>query len=445
MDTLARVHAFSAQLIDADPFSRHVIQDALADAGCLDIDVADRRALVAGCSEIKPDVVIACVQRGDCAPVQRVTNFYDGVPVIAICDEDDIDGAFAAGATYCATRPVRRRELAGRIREAVRRKRNANTQVDIRERKLSDTIAILQREKQDLERLVCVDALTGIANRRHTMDLLTAEWRRSVREQRPLAIIMIDLDFFHAYNERYGHPGGDACLQRVADAMVRALRRPSDYLGRYGGEEFMAVLPNTDSIGAKIVAERLRAAVEALALPHEGSQCSPHVTITVGFAAIRVLPDDVMERLIAAADASLLEAKRGGRNRVGGYAPLTRPSRVSAQRWERYAPAYVDPWFASSIPAFLEQVQQDVRSLVDNLRNGERSGGLALKRLDEQALRFGLPAVSLLLRDVAAAVRDGDQRLLRAAADELVQYVSHVQIVYRRTPDIVGGVIAQTA
>lgn len=444
VDIDARVHAFSAQLIDADLESARVIQDALADAGCLDIDVAARTALVAGCAEVKPDLVIVCVQRADCAPLQRVTNLYDHVPVIAVCDETDIDGAFAAGATCCATRPVRRRELAGRIREAMRRKRNETAQTAIRERKLSDTIATLQREKQDLERLVCVDALTGIANRRHAMDLLAAEWKRCVREQRPLAIVMIDLDFFHAYNESYGHPGGDACLQRVADAMVRALHRPSDYLGRYGGEEFIAVLPNTDSIGAKIVAERLRAAVEALGIPHEGSQCSQHVTTTVGFAAIRVLPDDVMEKLIAAADASLLEAKRDGRNRVGGYAPLLRPSRMSTQRWERYAPAYVDPWFARHIPEYLEHVQHDVRALVDNLRSGERRGGLALKRLDEQALRFGLPAVSLLLRDVATAAREADHELLKAAADELIQYVSHVQIVYRRTPDVIGEPFACT-
>lgn len=439
------MHAFSAQLIDADPESCRVIQDALADAGCLDVDIIERTALVAGCLEVTPDLVVVCVQRGDCAPVQRVTNFYDGVPVVAICDEVDIDGAFAAGATYCATRPVRRRELAGRIREAIRRKRAATSQSCIRERKLSDTIATLQREKQDLERLVCVDALTGIANRRHAMDLLAAEWKRCVREQRPLAIVMIDLDYFHAYNDRYGHPGGDTCLQRVTDAMVRALRRPSDFLGRYGGEEFMAVLPNTDAVGAKIVAERLRAAVEALQLPHEGSQCSKHVTITVGFASIRVLPDDVMERLIAAADASLLEAKRHGRNRVGGYAPLVRPSRMSNQRWDRYAPAYVDPWFASRVPGFLEEVQHDVRALIDNLRGGERVSGLALKRLDEQALRYGLPAISLLLREVATAAREGDQPLLRASADELLQYVSHVQIVYRRTPDVIGEPIARTA
>src|SRR5213078_4081981 len=124
-----------------------------------------------------------------------------------------------------------------------------------RDRKISDALVALKREKEDLERLVCVDALTGIANRRHALALLEAEWRRSSREHQPLGLVMIDLDCYHAYNEQYGHLGGDACLQRVCEAMVKCLRRPSDFLGRYGGEEFMAVLPNTDSVGAKIVAE----------------------------------------------------------------------------------------------------------------------------------------------------------------------------------------------
>jgi diguanylate cyclase (GGDEF)-like protein len=326
------------------------------------------------------------------------------------------------------------------------RNRNAGERNANRERKLSDTIAALQREKQDLERLVCVDSLTGVANRRHAMELLAAEWKRCARDQRPIALVMIDLDCFHAYNEQYGHPGGDACLQRVADAMVRALRRPSDFLGRYGGEEFMAVLPNTDAVGAKIVAERLRAVVEALAIPHTGSICSRVVTITAGFAAIRVLPQDTEEKLIAAADASLLEAKRHGRNTVGGYAPLVRSSRVSAQRWERYAPVYVDPWFADRIPSFLDAVQHDVRSLFATLRAGERGSGIALKRLDESALRFGLPMVSILLRDLATAVREADIGQVRAAAEELVQYVTHVQVIYRRTPDLgASSEMARTA
>jgi diguanylate cyclase (GGDEF)-like protein len=277
------------------------------------------------------------------------------------------------------------------------------------------------------------------------MELLGSEWKRAAREQSPLALVMIDLDCFHAYNEQYGHPGGDSCLQRVADAMVRALRRPSDFLGRYGGEEFMAVLPNTDAVGAKIVAERLRAAVEALAIPHAGSTCSPVVTITAGFAAIRVLPDDTAEKLIASADASLLEAKRHGRNRIGGYAPLVRSSRVSAQRWQRYAPVYVDPWFADRIPSYLDQVQQTVRSLVDTLRASERGSGIALQRLDESALRFGIPMVSHLLRDLATAVREADVGLVRLAAEELLQYVTHVQVIYRRTPDLgTSSTMAQT-
>jgi diguanylate cyclase (GGDEF)-like protein len=433
VDPFARVHAFSAQLIDADAEDTGVIQDALADAGCLDLVVGTQRG--------KADLVIVCVQGGYCAPLQRVTNSYDHVPVMAVCDEADIDAAFAAGATYCATRPVRRRELAGRIREALRR-RQPNDQVATRERALADTIAVLQREKQALQRLVCVDPLTGIANRRHTMDLLSAEWKRCVREQRALAIVMIDLDYFHAYNEHYGHPGGDTCLQRVADEMVRSLHRPSDYLGRYGGEEFISVLPNTDAVGAKIVAERLRASVAALELPHAGSQCSPHVTITVGFAAICVLPDDRMERLIAAADASLLEAKRSGRNRVGGYAPLVRPGRISTQRWAQYPPEYVDPWFANRVPAFLQQIQHDIRAFVDSPSIDHRAGAVCVKRLDEHAQQLGLATVSDLLRDLGKA---SDHAGLRAAADELLHYVSHVQIVYRRTSEVIGVPIAQIA
>jgi diguanylate cyclase (GGDEF)-like protein len=438
------VHAFTAQLVDADVGHLDVLREALADAGCLDIDATSRAALSASAPDTRPDLTIVCVRPGDLGPLHRLATLHAGVPVLAVCEETDIEASYAAGAIQCITRPVRRRELVGRIRETMRNRnaieRNAN-----REQKLSNAIAALQREKQDLERLVCVDSLTGVANRRHAMELLGAEWKRCARDQRPLALIMIDLDCFHAYNEQYGHPGGDSCLQRVADAMVRALRRPSDFLGRYGGEEFMAVLPNTDAVGAKIVAERLRAVVESLAIPHAGSTCSPFVTITAGFAAIRVLPDDAPEKLIASADASLLEAKRYGRNRIGGFAPLVRSSRVSAQRWERYAPVYVDPWFADRIPMFLDSVHHDVRANYLTLRAGEHGSGFALKRLDESALRFGLPMVSLLLRDLATAVREADLELVREAADELIQYVTHVQVIYRRTPDLgASSTMAQT-
>ncbi len=424
------VHAFTAQLIDTGAESA-ALQDALADAGCLDIEVASHGTLLSVANDPTLDLVVVAVHRGDCAALRRIVAARQGVRVVAVCDESDIDAAFAAGAAQCVTRPVRRRELAGRIRDTMRG--NAATRTTVRERAMSETIAALQREKQDLERLACVDPLTGVANRRHALELLAAEWARCTRDHRPLAVVMIDLDCFHAYNENYGHPGGDRCLALVTDAMVRCLRRPSDFLGRYGGEEFMAILPNTDAVGARIVAERLRAAVENLGLPHIGSVCSPVVTITAGFASIRVLPEDSADRLIAAADASLLEAKSLGRNRVGGHAPLVKPSRVSAQRWERYAPVYVDPWYADQITAFLDSVENEARSHVDNLHRGERGSGIALRRLEEKSRRFELTAVGMLLRDLATAVREAEPALLRAAADELVQYVMHVQVVYRRT------------
>jgi diguanylate cyclase (GGDEF)-like protein len=309
-----------------------------------------------------------------------------------------------------------------------------------REHRLSEMIATLRREKEDLERLVCVDALTGIANRRHAMDLLAGEWKRAAREHAPLAVVMIDLDCFHGYNEQYGHLGGDACLQQVVAAMARGLRRPSDFLGRYGGEEFLAVLPDTDAVGAKIVGERLRAAVEALAIQHAASSCARVATITVGFASFKVMADtsDTIDKLIAAADVALLRAKTEGRNRVGGDAPLSRPPRVSAQRWQRYAPVHVDPWFADRIPAFLDDVRRETREGVQCSRRGERRGG-ALPHLRASAENIGLTAIAAFLRELDDVARGGDLAAIQTAAEALVQYVIHVQVIYRRAPSALAG------
>ena len=174
---------------------------------------------------------------------------------------------------------------------------------------------ILQQEKHELERIVCVDSLTGLANRRHALSLLDAEWKRSVRDGTPLSLVIIDLDHFHAFNETYGHPGGDTCLRRVTAEMVNCLRRPSDFLGRYGGEEFIAVLANTDAMGARIVAERLRIAVEELAIPHSGSSCANKVvTISVGFATILPKSEKGVDSADQESRHALLSAKSTGRN-----------------------------------------------------------------------------------------------------------------------------------
>jgi diguanylate cyclase (GGDEF)-like protein len=244
---------------------------------------------------------------------------------------------------------------------------------------------------------------------------------------------MIDLDCYHAYNEQYGHLGGDSCLQRVTEAMVTCLRRPSDFLGRYGGEEFIAVLPNTDAVGAKIVAERLRASVEALGIPHVASQCARVVTITSGFASLRVLGDLSVDKLVAAADAALLRAKAEGRNRVGGEAPLVRPTRVSAQLWQRFAPVFADPWFADRIPVFLAEVRDDVRGVGEALRAGEldviRATAVVLK---QSAIEFGFVEIGRMAGVLEQAATLQQEIAVRETAEDLLQYVTHVQVVYRR-------------
>lgn len=417
-------------VIDIDVELEAMMRDALADVGCLDLDTAD-------VPDANATLSVICVRGGNLATVQRHLAAAPEVPVVVVCDERDVDLVLATGVSQCIVRPVRRGELVARLRTAVR----DETAPAIRERKLSRTIELLRREKEDLERLVCVDALTGIANRRHAMELLAGEWRRAAREHAPLAVVMIDLDCFHGFNEQYGHLGGDACLQQVVAAMARCLRRPSDFLGRYGGEEFIAVLPNTDAAGAKIVGERLRASVEALAIPHAASTCARVATITAGFASFKVLADsgDTIDRLIAAADAALLRAKTDGRNRVGGDAPLLRPSRVSAQRWQRYAPVHVDPWFADRIPAFLDEIRRETREVVQSARLAERRSGAALARLRASAENIGLGVIAGSLRDLDDAARTGDVEVIQAAADELVQYVTHVQVIYRRAPSALAG------
>jgi diguanylate cyclase (GGDEF)-like protein len=247
---------------------------------------------------------------------------------------------------------------------------------------------------------------------------------------------MIDLDCYHAYNEQYGHLGGDHCLQRVCEAMVKCLRRPSDYLGRYGGEEFMAVLPNTDAVGAKLVAERLRAAVEELQIPHAASMCGRVVTITAGFASIHVTSDLTMDKLIAAADAALLRAKAAGRNRVGGEAPLVRPQRVSPQSWLRWDPVFADPWFVERIPNFLSEAHAGARAIVQYLRDDDMLGiERTAASLRVAAGSLGLLVIERLVGDLERASRSSDGPAAREAADELIQYVTHVQVVYRRSTE----------
>lgn len=172
--------------------------------------------------------------------------------------------------------------------------------------------------KQALEQLVKLsnqDKLTGIANRRHFDEYFDIEWRRNMRNQTTLAIIIADIDFFKRFNDAYGHLAGDVCLVNVADVLNSVLQRPGDLAARYGGEEFVGVLSNTDAVGAHQIAEAFRIGIEKLAVPHSGSPTG-YVTVSCGVAAM--VPDAAVlsSDLIALADKHLYVAKDSGRNVV---------------------------------------------------------------------------------------------------------------------------------
>ncbi len=166
-----------------------------------------------------------------------------------------------------------------------------------------------------LQGLVSSDGLTGVANRRTFDERIVVEWARCVKAKSPLAIVFVDVDYFKAFNDSYGHIAGDACLQQVAHALRACVKRTNDVLARYGGEEFAAILPSTTLTDAIIVAERMRAAVEALHLDHDGSTLE-RVSISVGVASVEATADGDPMSVVKLADEAAYAAKEGGRNRV---------------------------------------------------------------------------------------------------------------------------------
>jgi diguanylate cyclase (GGDEF)-like protein/hemerythrin-like metal-binding protein len=173
-----------------------------------------------------------------------------------------------------------------------------------------------EQVNQHLKNISRIDGLLEIANRGHFNERLTEEWRRAVREQQSLGLLMIDVDYFKRFNDTYGHQAGDRCLQAIAQAAKSALHRPGDLLARYGGEELVIMLPNTELEGAKLIALNVLSKIEALQIPHSESDAAPYVTVSIGCAAL--VPERLSNpnQLISAADHLLYSAKASGRNRV---------------------------------------------------------------------------------------------------------------------------------
>ena len=180
--------------------------------------------------------------------------------------------------------------------------------------KVSDLMQLeLKRASEGLKKMSMIDVLTGLFNRRFFNENYLKEWHQACRSKTSLAMLMVDIDYFKKYNDTYGHLRGDDCLVAVAKEIQQIVKRPRDLVARFGGEEFMVLLPETDTHGAEQVAERILNGIRRLALEHRASAIQPYVTVSVGVAA--AFPDDEsMNELLNRVDQALYQAKNQGRN-----------------------------------------------------------------------------------------------------------------------------------
>jgi diguanylate cyclase (GGDEF)-like protein len=234
---------------------------------------------------------------------------------------DKVKG-FSAGAVDYITKPFKQEEVLSRIKIHLELRnmqlalQNQNQQLarEIEERQRVE--AQLADANRKLEKLATIDKLTQLANRSLFDETLANEWSRMQREKNSLGLILCDIDYFKKYNDAYGHLAGDKCLQKVAAALGKQVRRTTDLVARYGGEEFAVIMPNTSLEGAKEIAEHIQGEIRAMKLPHTDSEISDILSLSLGVAATIPVADSHPESLVASADQALYRAKKGGRDRI---------------------------------------------------------------------------------------------------------------------------------
>jgi diguanylate cyclase (GGDEF)-like protein len=217
---------------------------------------------------------------------RRLAAFHGQLPLLTSI-ANQIAGAIASGLLYAELKQV-------------------TAQLEEKTRALEEANSHLGSAIEALHRISTQDGLTGLSNRRHFDDTLVLEWRRAVRNGMPLSLLMIDVDFFKAFNDQQGHQAGDDVLRGVARILRDAVHRAADIVARYGGEEFVVLLPETDANHAQLIAESLRSSIEQVGT----------VTASIGVATLSPSREGSAHELVGKADEALYQAKRSGRNRV---------------------------------------------------------------------------------------------------------------------------------
>lgn len=256
------------------------------------------------CNKVKPDLVLLDIEMpvlngfDVCEHLKNDPNTQD-IAVIFISghfDEDKEVKGFKLGAVDFIHKPINPVITKARVKNQIK----------------------LKSQSDLLRSIALLDGLTGVANRRNFEQVLPVSWLQCCREQQPLTMILLDIDFFKLYNDTYGHTEGDVCLRLVAQKIQDTVNRPYDLVARYGGEEFVCILPNTDLVGGTYVAQQIVDSIVSLKIAHESSKVSSYVTISAGVATVVPTRNVSANMLIEAADKQLYLAKKRGRNRVLG-------------------------------------------------------------------------------------------------------------------------------
>jgi len=292
----------SILIVDDSPTNIHVLVQALGQNYDIRIARDGKTALYILNTSEPPDLILLDVMMPGmngyevCRQVKE-TVFLQDIPVIFITTMDEEESQLRGlelGAVDYITKPFNAAIVKLRVKNHIE----------------------LKKQRDLLAQMSYTDGLTGIPNRRAFDNAMDREWKRAGRLQTTMAMLLLDIDYFKLYNDNYGHLAGDDCLKKIAKIFASVLTRPGDFLGRYGGEEFACVLPDTDEKGATHVAARIHEQIAEAAIAHAYSPVKPIVTISIGIAVAVVKASISPEAFIDLADTALYKAKNSGRNQT---------------------------------------------------------------------------------------------------------------------------------
>ncbi len=298
-------------IVDDSPVNVQMLGQLLKDEWNVKVATNGKTALNIATSEDPPDLILLDVMMPEIdgykiCQILKASDDTKDIPIIfvtAMSQQEDEAKGLELGAIDYITKPYNVSIVKARVRNHLE----------------------LKHYRDLLKDASLIDGLTGIPNRRRFDEVLKSEWKRAFRDKKPISVLMADIDYFKRYNDHYGHLEGDECLKRVAECLQNTLKRPADLAARFGGEEFVGILPATTAEGALKIAETYRESVEALQVEHQESPISDYVTISVGVATIMPSEEQGEEKLVRRADDALYEAKEAGRNQVKGNAPSIDP------------------------------------------------------------------------------------------------------------------------